>query len=100
VALMVGEFANGGAGDCSADIPFTWLMSEAQRTGVGYFPWSWDTINADCEQGGDSIFNMVTDPYSFASLKSGWPTQVCTTDPNSIAKTSVRPKSMMTGACQ
>ena len=100
LALMVGEFANGGSGACSRPIPYTHLIAEAQRTGVGYFPWSWDNFNGDCKSGGSSIFDMVGDPMDFGSLKSGWPTEVCLSDPNSIQKTSVRPHSMVDGTCQ
>jgi mannan endo-1,4-beta-mannosidase len=100
LALMVGEFASGGSGACDRPIPYSFLMAEAQRTGVGYFPWSWDNFNGDCKMGGSSLFDMVSDPLDASTLRPGWATEVCISDPNSIQKTSVRPHLMATGSCR
>jgi len=91
IVLINGEFANGGVGDgCATTIPYQWLLSEAQRVGIGWLAWSWDTSNSDCEVGGDSIFNMTTSLTSAAAVASGWASDVMRDDPNSIKNTSLR----------
>lgn len=96
VVLIVGEFASVGAGACSAPVPYQQIISEGQSLGIGWFPWSWDNINTDCEANGDSPFNMTTD-LTFAGLKSGWATEVSVSSPYSIANTAVRPYSATHG---
>jgi mannan endo-1,4-beta-mannosidase len=92
IVLINGEFANGGVGDgCDTTIPYKWLMSEAQRVGIGWLAWSWDTTNSDCKVGSDSIFNMTTKLTSADGVASGWASDVMRDDPNSIKNTSVRP---------
>jgi mannan endo-1,4-beta-mannosidase len=91
LVLINGEFASAGAGACTPNIPYQWLLSEAQRVGIGWLAWSWDNSNSDCKSGGSSVFDMTTDLASASGLKAGWPTDVVLNDPNSIKKTSVRP---------
>ncbi|MBN2577106.1 MAG: cellulase family glycosylhydrolase, partial [Deltaproteobacteria bacterium] len=92
IVLINGEFANGGVGDgCATTIPYKWLLSEAQRVGIGWLAWSWDTDNSDCKVGSDSIFNMTTNLTSAAAVAPGWASDVMRDDPNSIKNTSLRP---------
>ena len=90
VVLINGEFASAGAGSCTANIPYKFLLAEAQRVGTGWLAWSWDTSNSDCASSGSSIFNMTTSLTSATGLASGWPSDVVRDDPNSIMNTSVR----------
>lgn len=90
IVLINGEFANGGAGTCATDIPYKFLIAEAQRIGTGWFAWSWDTSNSDCKSGGTSIFNMTTNLTAASGLAVGWAADVVRDDPNSIKNTSVR----------
>jgi len=90
VVLINGEFASGGAGGCIANIPYKFLLAEAQRVGTGWLAWSWDTSNSDCSSSGTSIFNMTTSLTSASGLAEGWPSDVVRDDPNSIKNTSVR----------
>ncbi len=90
IVLINGEFASGGAGVCTQNIPYKFLLSEAQRVGIGWFAWSWDTSNSDCNSGSGSIFNMTTNLTSASGLVAGWASDVVRDDPNSIKNTSVR----------
>jgi mannan endo-1,4-beta-mannosidase len=91
IVLINGEFASAGVGgNCVANIPYAWLMSEAQRVGIGWLAWSWDTSNSDCSSGGSSIFNMTSNLTSASGLKPGWASDVVLNDTNSIKNTSVR----------
>jgi mannan endo-1,4-beta-mannosidase len=91
IVLINGEFANGGVGDgCATTIPYKWLLAEAQRVGIGWLAWSWDTSNSDCKVGSSSIFNMTSNLTSASGLAAGWASDVVRDDPNSIKNTSVR----------
>ena len=90
IVLINGEFASGGAGGCITNIPYKFLLAEAQRVGTGWLAWSWDTSNSDCRSSGTSIFNMTTSLTSASDLVAGWPSDVVRDDPNSIKNTSVR----------
>lgn len=90
IVLINGEFASGGAGTCTENIPYKHLLAEAQRVGIGWLAWSWDTGNSDCKSGGKSIFDMTTDLISASAVVAGWPADVMRDDPNSIKNTSVR----------
>ncbi len=90
--LINGEFASGGVGGgCVENIPYQFLLSEAQRVGIGWFAWSWDKSNSDCKVDGRSIFDMTTNLTSASGLVAGWASDVMRDDPNSIQNTSVRP---------
>jgi mannan endo-1,4-beta-mannosidase len=92
IVLISGEFAVGGVGDgCAATIPYQWLLSEAQRVGIGWLAWSWDTTNSDCRVGSSSFFDMTSQLTSASGLMPGWASDVVRDDPNSIQNTSVRP---------
>ncbi|HEY5957156.1 MAG TPA: cellulase family glycosylhydrolase, partial [Polyangiaceae bacterium] len=90
VVLINGEFASGGAGTCATDIPYKFLMAEAQRVGTGWLAWSWDTSNSDCKSGNASIFNMTSNLTSPTGLVPGWASDVVRDDANSIKNTSMR----------
>jgi mannan endo-1,4-beta-mannosidase len=90
IVLINGEFASGGAGDCVENIPYQFLLSEAQRLGTGWLAWSWDTGNSDCQSGGKSLFDMTSNLTSASGLVAGWASNVVRDDPNSIQNTSVR----------
>jgi mannan endo-1,4-beta-mannosidase len=90
VVLINGEFASGGAGACTENIPYQFLMSEAQRVGTGWLAWSWDTSNHDCKTDGKSIFDMTSSLTSASGLVAGWASNVMKDDPNSIQNTAVR----------
>jgi len=91
IVLINGEFASGGVGGCTENIPYEFLLSEAQRVGIGWFAWSWDNSNSDCKTGGRSLFDMTSNLTSASGLVAGWPTNVMRDDPNSIGNTSIRP---------
>jgi mannan endo-1,4-beta-mannosidase len=91
IVLINGEFASAGAGSCTANIPYKFLLSEAQRLGIGWLAWSWDTSNSDCKSGSNSVFDMTTNLTSASAVVSGWASDVMRDDPNSIKNTSVRP---------
>lgn len=94
--LVIGEFSGYGIADCPT-LPFDYrsLMAEAQAMQVGWFAWSWGSVkNANCS----GALDMTTDG-TLEGL-TGWGLDVATTDRNSMAKTSVRPSSMVTEGCQ
>jgi mannan endo-1,4-beta-mannosidase len=95
--LIVGEFAQHAVAGCgSAPFAYKTLLSLAQRSQIGFFPWSWGAVrNGDCRD--DQPFDMTTDG-TFAGLQ-GWGAEVAVTDPNSIQKTSVRSRYMLTSSC-
>ena len=95
--LIVGEFAQHAVAGCgSAPFAYKTLLSLAQRSQIGFFPWSWGTVrNSDCQN--DQPFDMTTDG-TFAGLQ-GWGAEVAVTDPNSIQKTSLRSGYMLTSNC-
>jgi len=95
--LIVGEFAQHAVAGCgSAPFAYKALLSLAQRSQIGFLPWSWGAVrNNDCQN--DQPFDMTNDG-TFAGLQ-GWGAEVTLTDPNSIQKTSVRSGYMLTGSC-
>ena len=90
IVLINGEFAAANADNCAADVPYTWLLSEAQRVGTGWLAWSWDTGNSNCKTGATSAYNMTTNLTSATGLVTGWASDVVVSDTNSIKNTSVR----------
>jgi hypothetical protein len=90
--LIVGEFAHKGIG-CLTNISYKHILSECQKNEIGWLVWEWGPGNNDCVE-----MDMTPDS-KFASLK-GWGLEVCTTDPNSIKNTSVRPKSIVNDVCE
>jgi mannan endo-1,4-beta-mannosidase len=99
--LIIGEFGNVTPGFCQGQIPYQFLITQAQAFGLGYLPWSWDNFNSDCSgMGTPSPFDMVADGIHFATLKAGWATEVVVSDPASIQHTSQRTPWLQNGACQ
>jgi mannan endo-1,4-beta-mannosidase len=90
IALLIGEFANLSPGACGLTVPYQSLITQAQASGIGYLPWSWDNANGDCKSGAASPFDMVSDGVHLSMLKAGWATEVVASDPASIQKTSRR----------
>ena len=90
--LIVGEFAPMGP-QCVEAIPYRTIMEECEANEVGWLAWSWGPGNSDCE-----AMDMTTDS-TFATLRD-WGLEVAVTDSLSIANTSVRPNSIVTGNCQ
>ncbi|WP_437676955.1 cellulase family glycosylhydrolase [Sorangium sp. So ce131] len=96
--LMVGEFAQHAVYECGQH-PFDYktLLAKSVELEVGWLAWSWGAVeNGDCKD--DGPFDMTTDG-TFAGL-TGWGREVAVTDQNSIQNTSVRPRSIETGACR
>jgi len=97
--LIVGEFAQHAVSGCASQ-PFAFgtLLEEAQKAGIGWLAWSWGSVpNSDCKD--DGSFDMTVDGV-YGSWKEPWAEQVALTHPASIQKTSVRPASMVGGACR
>jgi mannan endo-1,4-beta-mannosidase len=90
IVLINGEFASANATDCGQNIPYKFLLSEAQRVGTGWLAWSWDNNNSNCKSGGGSSYDMTTNIASASGLVAGWASDVVRDDPNSIKNTSVR----------
>ena len=96
--FIVGEYANKSPPGCGAALDYRFMISEAQRTGIGWLAWSWgdnsaaSAWNTDCGE-----FDM-TRTFAFSTLER-WGLEVAVTDTNSIMKTAVRAKGL-TGLCQ
>lgn len=90
IALVVGEFAQLEFPDRpTTTIDYTAIMSKASAANVGWLWWWWY---------GDDAHSLTTDGiYGHWANKGA---EVCVTSPYGIAKTSIRTKSMTTGACQ
>jgi mannan endo-1,4-beta-mannosidase len=95
--LIIGEFAQHAVYLCSQNpTDYQTLLALSQQHSIGWLAWSWGSVaNNDCAS--DGPFNMTTDG-TFAGL-TGWGQEVAVTDESSIQKTSVRPASIVTGAC-
>lgn len=96
--LIVGEFSQHAVYQCNmAPFAYSVLLEEAEANQIGWFAWSWGAVtNNDCKDEGG--FDMTTDG-TFGNWNA-WGEAVALTDPNSIEKTSVRPASMVNGACE
>jgi mannan endo-1,4-beta-mannosidase len=97
--LIVGEFAQHAVSGCGSQ-PFAHgvLLEEAQKSGIGWLAWSWGSVpNSDCKN--DGSFDMTVDGV-YGSWKESWAEEVVVTHPASIQKTSVRPASIVGGACR
>ena len=90
IVLINGEFASANATDCTENVPYAFLLSEAHRVGTGWLAWSWDNSNSNCKSGSGSSYNMTSNLTSASGLVSGWASDVVQDDPNSIKNTSVR----------
>jgi len=97
--LIVGEFAQHAVSGCASQ-PFAFgtLLEEAQKSGIGWLAWSWGSVpNSDCKD--DGSFDMTVEG-KYGSWKETWAEEVAVTHPASIQKTSVRPASIVNGACR
>jgi len=97
--LIVGEFAQHAVSGCASQ-PFAFgtLLEEAQKNGIGWLAWSWGSVpNSDCKD--DGSFDMTVDGV-YGSWKETWAEEVVVTHPASIQKTSMRPVSIVSGACR
>ena len=98
LAFVVGAFGNKQRPGCSAALEYQALISEAQKQSVGWLAWSWGDDdpskrwNSECGE-----FDM-TSTFAFDSLE-GWGKEVALSLPDSIMKTSNRPRSLATGEC-
>jgi mannan endo-1,4-beta-mannosidase len=100
VSFLIGEFSSTGVPQCTPTVPYKQIISEAQRLGIGYLPWEWGPGNEDCKPAsGNSPMDMTTGS-TFATLQTGWATEVTMTDPASIHNTAVRTPFVSGGACQ
>jgi mannan endo-1,4-beta-mannosidase len=96
--LVVGEFAQHAVYLCDQS-PFAYsvLLDEAHTREIGWLAWSWGGVtNSDCS--GMGTFDMTTGG-KFGSWTGKWASDVAVDHPQGL-KTAVRPKSIVTGACQ
>jgi mannan endo-1,4-beta-mannosidase len=97
--FIVGAFAHKSVPGCATDLPYTRILADAQRLGIGWLAWSWgddDPLkhwNTDCPE------HDMTSTFSFDSMVD-WARVVATTDANGIAKTSARPHALTAGTCR
>jgi mannan endo-1,4-beta-mannosidase len=96
--LVVGEFAQHAVYLCDQS-PFAYavLLDEANTREIGWLAWSWGGVtNSDCS--GMGTFDMTTGG-KFGSWTGKWASDVAVDHAHGL-KTAVRPKSIVTGACQ
>ena len=96
--LVVGEFAQHAVYLCDQS-PFAYsvLLDEANTREIGWLAWSWGGVtNSDCS--GMGTFDMTTGG-KFGMWTGKWASDVAVDHPQGL-KTAVRPKSMVTGACE
>jgi mannan endo-1,4-beta-mannosidase len=96
--LLVGEFAQHAVYLCDQS-PFAYavLLDEANTHEIGWLAWSWGGVtNSDCS--GMGTFDMTTGG-KFGSWTGKWASDVAVDHAHGL-KTAVRPKSIVTGACQ
>jgi len=97
--LIVGEFAQHAVYQCAAN-PFDYkaFLAKAQELDIGWLAWSWGGVeNGDCKDMGS--FDMTVGGV-YGNWKETWGEDVAVKDANSIKNTSVRPVSMVNGACK
>lgn len=94
--FILGEFANREPPGCGKNIDYATLITEANKSGIGWLAWSWGdndankAFNTDCGE-----FDM-TKTFAFDSLE-GWGKDVSVNHAASIQKTSKRPYSLTHG---
>jgi mannan endo-1,4-beta-mannosidase len=96
--LVVGEFAQHAVYLCDQS-PFAYavLLDEANTREIGWLAWSWGGVtNSDCS--GMGTFDMTTGG-KFGTWTGKWASDVAVDHAQGL-KTAVRPKSIVTGACQ
>lgn len=99
LTFVVGEFAHKTPPGCGGALDYGALISEADKSDVGWIAWSWGDNDPNTDWNSDcGEFDMAS-TFSFDSLR-GWGKEVATSLPASIENTSVRPKSLVMGSCQ
>jgi len=96
--LVVGEFAQHAVYLCDQS-PFAYsvLLDEANTREIGWLAWSWGGVtNNDCADMG--TFNMTVGG-KFGMWTGTWASDVAVDHAHGL-KTAVRPKSIVTGACE
>jgi mannan endo-1,4-beta-mannosidase len=96
--LVVGEFAQHAVYLCDQS-PFAYsvLLDQANTREIGWLAWSWGGVtNNDCKDMG--TFNMTVGG-KFGMWTGTWASDVAVDHAHGL-KTAVRPKSIVTGACQ
>ena len=81
--LIVGEFAP-VAVNGAREIPYKFIMSEAERLEIGWLAWSWGPGNFDSPE-----MDMTT--HGSINTLDGWGKDVCVDSPLGIQNTSVIP---------
>lgn len=89
IPLIIGEFAP-VAVNGAKEIPYKFIMSEAERLEIGWLAWSWGPGNFDSPE-----MDMTT-RSSFNTLV-GWGKEVCVDSPLGIQNTSVVPSFIQNG---
>ncbi|HET6336233.1 MAG TPA: cellulase family glycosylhydrolase [Polyangiales bacterium] len=98
LTFIVGEFAHKTPPGCGAALDYTALITEADKNDIGWLAWSWGDNDPNTDWNSDcGEFDMAT-TFSFDTLR-GWGKEVSVSLPASIENTSVRPKSLVMGAC-
>ena len=90
--LIVGEFAPVAAKDIP-EIPYKFILAEAERLNIGWLAWSWGPGNFDSQE-----MNMTT--HGFFNTLVGWGKFVCVDSSLSIQNTSVIPSFILNGNFQ
>ncbi|MCC7025100.1 MAG: cellulase family glycosylhydrolase [Thermomicrobiales bacterium] len=92
--LIVGEFSqygayNGNDSICAEGgrIDYQTIIRKTAELGIGWYAWEWGPGNG-FEDPKCAVMDMTSDGL-FRNLKPGWATEVATTSPYSIKKTSV-----------
>ena len=96
--LLVGEFAQHAVYLCDQS-PFAYsvLLDEAHTREIGWLAWSWGGVtNSDCK--GMGVFDMTSDG-KFGNWTGKWASDI-TVDHAQGLKTAVRPRSVISGACE
>lgn len=83
IPLIIGEFAPVGVNGAK-EIPYRFIMAEAERLDIGWLAWSWGPGNFDSQE-----MDMTT-RSSFNTLVD-WGRDVCVESPLGIQNTSVIP---------
>ena len=95
IPFYLGEFSGYFDGICPDEpTDIGPLLARLQELQVGWFAWSWGGVtNQGCDGGLDITINGLISEFS------AWGIKVAQTDPNSIARTSVRLESLVGPTC-
>lgn len=81
--LVIGEFAPVAAGGAK-EIPYKFIMAEAERLAIGWMAWSWGPGNSDSPEMDMTVHGSV-------NTLVAWGKEICLDSPNGIQNTSVIP---------